>query len=110
MADDDDLIPKYEEEVRRLREMLEEFKRERRQTRWVPLVGAVLSVPTVLWKPWAPLLAFACALVVMGTWRYLIYGHVNERSFQLGLALKELRKLRADQAKVEAAGTTSSPT
>lgn len=115
----DDLIQKYEEEVSRLREMLEDFRKERLQTRWVPLVGAVLSVPTVLWKPWAPLLSFACALVVMGTWRYLIYGHVNERSFQLDRARRELKKLRSAQpapAVVEAApvssdsGSTSSPT
>jgi hypothetical protein len=91
-------IARFEEECERLLEMLADFDGERRATRWTPLVGLGLSIPSYWVRPWAPALVLICALVVMGVWRYLIYGHVNERSFQLGKVREELVRLRAGGA------------
>jgi hypothetical protein len=90
---DDAQVQKFEDEIVRLQEMLEGFKTEDRHVRYVPLVGLALAVPSYFWQPWAPALVMACAFVVMGTWWYLIYGHVNERTFQLEQLRLELAKV-----------------
>jgi hypothetical protein len=91
---DDRQIAMYEEEAIRLQAMLDGFRNERKQTYYVPLVGAVLAIPAYAWKSWAPALVFGCALVMMVTWWYLIYGHINERSFQLERIGKEIARAR----------------
>jgi hypothetical protein len=88
-------IVRFEDECLRLEEMLRDFEHEKKSTRWTPLVGVVLAVPSVLLAPWAPYLVLVCAAVVMGVWRYLIFGHVNERTFQLEMAREEVQRLRA---------------
>jgi hypothetical protein len=90
---DDAQIQKFEDEIVRLQEMLDGFKTENRQARYVPLVGLALAIPSYFWKPWAPALVMACAFVMTGTWWYLVYGHVNERTFQLEQLRLELAKV-----------------
>jgi hypothetical protein len=97
---DEQQIAMYEEEVVRLQAMLDGFRAEQKQTYYVPLVGAVLAVPTYAWKHWAPALVFGCAVVMMVTWWYLIYGHINERSFQLERIAKEIARARETAANV----------
>jgi hypothetical protein len=91
---DDRQIAMYEEEAIRLQAMLDSFRDEQKQTYYVPLVGVVLAIPAYMWKPWAPALVLGCALVMMVTWWYLIYGHINERSFQLDRIGKEIARAR----------------
>lgn len=102
-------IQMFEEEALRLREMLDGFRQEQKQTYYVPLVGLVLAIPTYFWKPWAPLLVFVCAVVMMGTWWYLIYGHINERTFQLERIDKELERARELAANPAAAQEEAPP-
>jgi hypothetical protein len=90
---DDAQVQKFEDEIVRLQEMLDGFKTENRHARYVPLVGLAIAIPSYFWKPWAPALVMACAFVMMGTWWYLIYGHVNERTFQLEQLKLELAKV-----------------
>jgi hypothetical protein len=94
LAVDDAQIRKFEEEAERLKEMLASFKDERKQARYVPLVGLALAIPSYFWKPWAPALVLVCAFVMMFTWWYLIFGHVNERTFQLEEIEAEIARAR----------------
>jgi hypothetical protein len=99
MSDERDAqIARFEEECARLEDMLREFAQERRLTNYVPAIGFVLAAPTYWWRWWAAPLIFVCAIVMAGTWRYLLYGHVNERTFQLEKAREELGRLRAGGA------------
>jgi hypothetical protein len=97
-SQNDELLEKYEEEVKNLTEMCASLEKERKHLLYL-LVAAALSPIAAFYKPLIGGGLFAFFIVMFVTGYYFNFVHRNERAQHLEIAQDELERIQSAKAR-----------
>jgi len=95
MAEESEVVQKYEQELVRLQGLITTLQREEKQLKWYLIVGGVLTPFGFLWRPLAALYIAGMFITIWAVSLYLNRVHQGERRFNLKRTQDDLAKLRA---------------
>ena len=90
----EELVPKYEEWVRRLEANLEGLERERRNMKRVLIVATVVSPLGFIWNKWIAIAIFSTGVILFGTTIYITSMRKYQYKAELKRTLAEIDRLR----------------